>query len=109
VIETAILFLVLMLMIFMSLLISGYLVKRATEEVIGRFCSYDALEIRKARTLKDLGLVPRDFFQRLFRRRDYKPYALQSLSQAGIIRTTQEGKLYLVEERLNDKLKCKKS
>jgi hypothetical protein len=109
VIETAILFLVLMLMIFMTVLISGYSVKRAMEEVIGRLCSYDALEFRKARTLKDLGLVPRDLFQRLFRRRDYKPYALQSLSQAGIVRSTQEGKLYLVEDRLNDNLKCKKS
>jgi hypothetical protein len=95
-------------MVFVSLIISGYLVKGATEEVIGRFCSYEALEIKRARTVEELGLAPRDFFQRIFRARDYKPYALQSLSQAGIIRRTQDGKLYLVEEKLNDNLKCKK-
>jgi hypothetical protein len=106
--ETAILFLAFLAMILMTLLISGYLVKRAAEEVIGRFCYYGALETKKARTLEDLGLAPLDFFQRLFRRRDYKPYALQSLSQAGIIRSTQEGKLYLVEEKLDENLKCKK-
>jgi hypothetical protein len=107
-IGTAVLFLGFLLMIFMSLVISGYLGKRATEEVISRFCTYDALEIKRARTVEDLGLAPRDFLQRIFRARDYKPYALRFLSQAGIVRKTQEGKLYLVEERPDDKLKCRK-
>lgn len=107
-IETAIAFVALALMLFLTLIISGVLVKRAAYQVIDRFCSFDALEGRKARDVQDLGLAPPDFFQRLFRPRDYKPYALQSLNRAGIVRTTREGKLYLVEEKLNDNLKCKK-
>jgi hypothetical protein len=105
-IGTVIVFTVLGLMLFMSVIISGLLVKRATYQVIDRFCSFDALEPGKAKNMEQLGLVPPGLFERLFRPRDYKPYALQGLSKAGFVRATQEGKLYLVEEKLNDKLKC---
>ncbi len=106
-IETAILFLILAVMLFSSVLVSGWLVKRATFQVIDRFCSYKALNAKKARKVEELGLASPDIFQRLFRPRDYKPYALQVLSRAGLIRVTGEGRLYLMEEKLNDDLKCK--
>ena len=107
-IGTALVFMILALMLFASFMISGYLTRRATYQVIDRFCSYDALEAKKARKVDELGLAPPDFFQRLFRPRDYKPYALQMLSKAGAVRLTREGKLYLVEQKLNEKLKCKR-
>jgi hypothetical protein len=107
-IETALVFVVIAMMLFVSLIISGFLFKRAAYQVIDRFCSFDALDAKKARKEEELGLAPRDFFQRLFRPRDYKPYALQSLNRAGVVRVTREGKLYLVEEKLNDNLKCKR-
>jgi hypothetical protein len=108
-IETAIAFMILGLMLLVSVIISGLLVRRATFQVIGRFCSLEALDPGKARTVEDLGLAPPEFFQRMFRARDYKPHALQSLSKAGIVRSTQEGKLYMTEERLADNLKCEKA
>jgi hypothetical protein len=107
-IGTALILMVLGLMILGSFMISGFLVKKATYQVIDRFCTYDALEARKARTIQELGLAPLDFWQRMFRPRDYKPYALQFLSKAGAVNTTRDGKLYLVEEKLNDSLKCKR-
>jgi hypothetical protein len=106
-IETALVFMILAVMLLASLIISGLLVKRATYQVIDRFCSYHAVQARRARRPEELGLVPPDFFQRLFRLRDYKPYVLQSLRRAGAVRVTQEGKLYLAEEKLRDSLKCK--
>jgi hypothetical protein len=108
-IETAIVFMILAVMLFVSVVVSGVLVKRATFQVIDRFCSYEALNAKKAKKVEVLGLAPPDLFQRIFRPRDYKPYALQSLSRAGFVRVTREGKLYLVEDKLNDNLKCKKA
>jgi hypothetical protein len=108
-IETAIVFAIFVLMLLVSVIISGLLVRRATFQVIDRFCSCEALDARKAKTAEDLGLAPRDAFQRMFRTPDYKPYALQSLSQAGIVSRTQKGKLYMIEERLADNLKCDKA
>jgi hypothetical protein len=96
-------------MVLVSVIISGLLVRRATFQMIDRFCTFEALDPRKARTVEELGLSPRVFFQRMFRTRDYKPYALQSLSQAGIVRSSQEGKLYMMEEGLADNLKCEKA
>ena len=107
-VETAIVFMILGLMLFLSVVLSGLLVKRATHQVIDRFCTFEALNIKKARNVQELGLTPPDLFQRMFRPRDYKPYALQTLGGAGFIRTTREGKLYLVEDKLRDDLKCKK-
>jgi len=38
--------------------------------------------------------------ERMMRRRDYKPHALNALMQMGAIKTTDDGKLYLSEARL---------
>ena len=38
--------------------------------------------------------------ERMMRRRDYKPHALTALMQVGIIQATEDGKLYLSEEKL---------
>jgi hypothetical protein len=37
----------------------------------------------------------------MFRGRDYKPYALTALMNAGVVKTTEDGKLYLSEEKLS--------
>ena len=108
-IESALILTVLTIMLLASFAISGLLARRAMYQVIDKFCHYDALQASKAKTAEEFGLAPRDFFQRLFRPRDYKPYAVRFLKKAGAIRMTQEGKLYLVEEKLGDNLKCKRS
>jgi hypothetical protein len=43
----------------------------------------------------------------MMRPRDYKQYALQILFKREIILQNEEGKLYLVEERLDQDLKSK--
>jgi hypothetical protein len=108
-IETAIILVILGLMLFLSVVLSGLLVKRATHQVIDRFCTFEALDIKKARNAQEHGRAPPDLFQRMFRPRDYKPYALQALGRGGFIRMTRDGKLYLVEEKLRDDLKCKQA
>ena len=107
-IQTEIAFLVLALVLCASMIISALLTKRAFHQVIDRFYSYNALEARKAKKAEEIGLAPRGFLERMFRPRDYKPYALRFLKKAGIVRQTQEGKLYLVEEKLSDDLKRKR-
>ena len=106
--ETAIFFLTLSLMVFGIVILSGSRVVRATHEVIDRFYAYNALDARRAKTLKELKLTPPRLFERMFRLRDYKPYVLSALIKEGYVRVAGEEKLYLVEENLTDRLKQKK-
>jgi hypothetical protein len=79
--------------------LSLYLAKRSVCKVITIFRENDAVEPQKALTLESLGLGPKSLFQiRLLR--DYKPWALQTLVQAGVIRLSTEGTFYLSEETL---------
>jgi len=47
-----------------------------------------------------LGLSSPTFRERLMRFRDYKPAALQGLIRVEIVQVTEEGKVYLSEEKL---------
>jgi hypothetical protein len=84
----------------------GLLMKRAILRVIEIFCRYDAVGIGHAKSVEELGLAPRDFWQSLIRPRDYKPYALNSLRQAGIVLETANGEVYMVEDGLDERLRC---
>lgn len=77
-----------------------YMLKRAVRQVVALFRKSGATSSRKATTLEELGLVPRGFMDRMFRVRDYKPYAVRLLSQANVLRTNRAGKVYLSEEEL---------
>ncbi len=93
--------LILVLVIFMvlSFRISLYLARRAICKVIGIFRDNDARDYSRALPLTILGLAPRPLFSfRLLR--DYKPWALQTLVQSGVVRMAQEGNFYLSEESL---------
>jgi hypothetical protein len=89
-----------------SLWLSAFLTKRAMFKVIERFCRNNALKVQGARTLDELDLNPPSFFQRLTQMRDYKPYALKILIQQGIVKATSDGKLYLIEEKLDPGIRC---
>ena len=89
-----------------SLWLSAFMTQRAMFRVIERFCRNNALKVQGARTLDELDLNPPTFFQRLTQMRDYKPYALKILIQQGIVKTTPDGKLYLIEEKLNSDIRC---
>ncbi len=89
------------------LFIYAFQSKRALFKVIGIFCQHEALGMSDAKTLRELGLERADFVQRMMRPRDYKQYALQILIKRGMVSVTEDGKLYLVEDKLDQSLKCK--
>lgn len=98
---------ILMLLLFAAVYyVPAIMTKNATLEVIDRFCRYNALEAKDAREQGDLGLNPPDLFQRMTNARDYKPFALKFLKDSDIVRTTDDGKLYMAEENLREDLKC---
>jgi hypothetical protein len=82
------------------------LTKRAMIKIIETFCRQNAVGVRNARTAGELGLRPPGLFGRGMMLYDYKPYALQALMQAGIVQSTEDAKLYMTEERLNENLRC---
>lgn len=59
-----------------------------------------ALDKKSAKSIDELGLRPRGFTERLMHTRDFKPYALEALVKAGIVKGTADGRLYLIEEQL---------
>ena len=74
--------------------------KRAVNQVVAIFEHNNALDVRSARTIDELGLRPPTFLQSMIRMRDFKPYALQVLMKAEVVLQTDGGKLYLSQDRL---------
>jgi hypothetical protein len=91
------------------LYIRTFLTRRAIFKVIKIFYQHNALGIEGAKALDELGLERPDFFQRMTRPRDYKQYALQILIKRGIILENEDGRLYMVEERLDENLRSKRN
>jgi len=90
-----------------GLYIPIFLTRRAIFKVIEIFYQHKALGINSAKTLHQLGLERPDFLQRVTRPRDYKQNALQVLIKRGIIFENEDGRLYMVEEKLDEHLRSK--
>ncbi len=104
------LFFVLMVLAFAGVLyIRAFFTRRAIFRVIEIFHQHNAVGINGAKTLHELGLEPPDFFQRITRPRDYKQYALQILIKRESILQTEDGKVYLAEERLDQDLRKRRN
>jgi hypothetical protein len=100
--------LVLILAVFAgAIYLQSWLVKRAISQVIRIFCQYNALGAQNSKTIEEMGLTPPGLIHRLTRLRDYKPYALQFLQQAGIVQKTEDGRFYMTEEKLNENMRCR--
>jgi len=84
-----------------ALWLSAFLTHRAIFKIIEIFYRNNALSFKNAKTIEELGLPPPDFFQRLTQLRDYKPQALKILIKQGTVKRTLNGKLYLLEEKLD--------
>jgi hypothetical protein len=78
------------------------LLRRAISQVISIFRRSHALCSESPKTADELGLVPQSLMNRFFKLRDYKPYALQFLVKAGVVRQTGNGKLCLVDKRATE-------
>jgi hypothetical protein len=83
------------------------LLRRAISQVISIFRKNHSLCSESPKTVDELGLAPRSLFERFFKPRDYKPYGLQLLINAGIVYRTEDGKLCLLEEKLPGLMKHK--
>jgi hypothetical protein len=75
-------------------------VRRAVNQVVAIFERTNALDVRSARTIDELGLKPPTFLEGMLRTRDFKPYALQILMNAEVVRQTDGGRLYLSQDKL---------
>ncbi len=69
-------------------------------QVLQIFRYSNALDKKTAKTMEELGLNPRPFFERMLHTRDFKPYALSGLMKMGIVKSTEDGRLYLSEDSL---------
>jgi hypothetical protein len=105
---------VFLILIFVIIVVGGglylrtFLTRRAIFKVIEIFYEHNALRKENAKTFHELGLEPPDFLQRITSRRDYKQNALQILMKQGIISENEDGRLYLVEEKLDENLRSKR-
>jgi hypothetical protein len=80
--------------------IPRFLFRRAVSQVIRIFKrNYCVCPVR-SQTLEELGLEPPGPIAKLFKPRDYKPFALQALVSVGIVRLSEDGRLCLVEEKV---------
>jgi len=97
-----VLFIVLMVILFIvvMLVVPQWMLTRNVPKVIRIFRQQNAVGGKNAKTIEELGLLPKSMFQRMFNRRDYKPQALQFLIRTTVVEMTEEGKVYLNEETL---------
>jgi len=96
---------IIIVILFVLLLLAMFIVpqwqlRRAIRQVIRIFREHNATDTKNAKMIDELGLKPRGMMEGMFRGRDYKKYALSALMKAEIIQRTEEGKLYLSEDRL---------
>jgi hypothetical protein len=84
------------------LVIPRWRIKRAIPQVIKMFREQNAVGIKNAKTEEELGFKQRTMLEGMFMPRDFKPHALTALIQAEIIQMTEDGKLYLSEDKLID-------
>jgi hypothetical protein len=82
--------------------ISRWRIKKAMRQVVRAFRGENATTSRSARTAGELGLNPQGRMAGMFKGRDYKPNALSMLMKADIVLTTEDGKLYLSEDKLRE-------
>ena len=98
--DIALIVILIVIAVLALFLVPQLLVKRAITKVIKIFRQHNAIDIKSAKTIDELGLRPESMLNRMMKPRNYKPRALQALISADIIRMTEDGKLYLFEENL---------
>ena len=97
------------LTLVVAFVVQGLMLRRAAFQVIKIFRNNHSLCSEGYSTIDELGLRAKSFMERLlhFGLRDYKPYALQALIQAQVVRKNSDGKVCLLENKvkhiLNDR------
>ena len=91
---------ILLVLVGISLWLSRIFMARAIRSLIGTLREARATTSATARTAEELDLRPRSTLRDFHVLRDYRPYALQILMRAGVVEVTEDGKLFLSQERL---------
>ncbi len=78
-----------------------WILVRNIPKVIRIFRKFNAINPKTALTVEELGLKPKPMLERMFRRRDHKPRALQFMLRTAMVEVTEDGKLYLDEEKIS--------
>lgn len=99
--QNTILIILTALVLIVIFVLPQIILRRAISSVIRAFRQNKAIGPQNARTIDELGLRPRSLVQSIFRGTQYKTTALLVLRNAGVIVTTEDGKLYLSEENLS--------
>ena len=95
--------------IVLSFYISMLMTRRAVTRVLEIFKNKNAIGVHQAKTIDELGLRPPSFVERLVRFRDYRQNALKLLAQAGIVWMTEDGKLFIPQEKFEEISKQRKN
>ncbi|MGI6574659.1 MAG: hypothetical protein ACOX3A_02120 [bacterium] len=88
------------LLVAVAFAIPFFLMRKAVRQVIKIFRAKDALTIDTAKTVQELGIIPQTALDRLFKKPDYKPQAVQLLFNNNIVCLTEDNRLYLAESKL---------
>jgi len=92
--------LILLFILFALFVVPQWRLRRAIHQVIRIFREHNAIGIDNSKTIDELGMTSPGILERMLRGRDYKQYALRALMKAEIVQTTEDGRLYLSEEKL---------
>lgn len=95
-------FILLMVALFILavLVFPQWMLLRTVPKIIRIFREHNAVGAKNARTIEELGLQPKTLYERMFKLRDYKPRTFQFMLKTTIIEMTEDGKVYLSEEKL---------
>ncbi len=86
--------------IILIFLIPSIKLRSAISAVLKAFREQNAVSSENAKYNIELGIIPQTVFDRFIKNRDYKPQALQTLIDAEIVQVTDDGRLYLREDKL---------
>ena len=98
------LILVILLLLVVAFAGSSFLMRRALRQVIKMFRTAGALSPETAKLAADVGIRQKGLLE-IRGLRDYKPTALQFLIRQEIVIVTEDGRVYLSEEKLATSLK----
>ena len=98
--NTVLLVLTFIAMVLIALILLKWLLSRAVPHVIRILREHGAVDVEHAVLAADVGLAGQSVWERALKRRDYKPKALLAMIRADIVKTDDEGRVYLCEEML---------
>jgi hypothetical protein len=100
--DTTVIVILVVVLLFVMFVLPQLRLRIAIPSVIRLFRQSNAVGIKNAKTIEELGLKPKSMAQAVFSGQSYKMTALQVLRKAEVIQSTEDGKLYLSEKDLSN-------